>query len=88
VAAARRWQSERLPGAGRTNATLDGIALDAACRLDAAAERTLRAATLRLRLSARAHTRVRRVARTVADLAHAEVIRAEHVAQALQFRGD
>jgi magnesium chelatase family protein len=88
VAAARRRQADRLRGAARTNATLDGAALDAACVLDAGAERILRAATQRLRLSARAHTRVRRVARTVADLGASDVIRGEHVAEALQFRGE
>jgi magnesium chelatase family protein len=46
------------------------------------------AALVRLSLTARGHDRVLRVARTIADLAAAERIETEHVAEALHFRGD
>jgi magnesium chelatase family protein len=54
--------------------------------LDDAAKSLLRTAVNQLALSARAFHRVLKVARTLADLAKAEVITAAHVAEALQYR--
>ena len=56
------------------------------CVLDARSQRVLSAAASRLALTARAYDRVRKVARTLADLAGDERIAADHVAEALQFR--
>ena len=56
------------------------------CRLDAAGQGLLQAALTRLGLSARAHDRILKVARTIADLSGAEAVGAEHVAEAVQYR--
>ena len=56
------------------------------CALDARAARLLDAAIVRMSLSARGYDRVLKVARTIADLAGADGIDADHVAEALQFR--
>ena len=56
------------------------------CRLDAGGLRVLAAAVQRLGLTARGYDRVRKVARTIADLAGDADIHADHVAEALQFR--
>jgi len=56
------------------------------CRLDEAGERTLEMAVRRLSLSARAHDRILKVARTIADLAAEESVSAKHLAEAIQHR--
>ncbi|HET7746456.1 MAG TPA: ATP-binding protein, partial [Vicinamibacteria bacterium] len=70
-----------------TNADLGGAALRVIAAPDAAGERLLETAMTRLGLSGRGHGRVLRVARTLADLEGADRVRASHVAEALQFRG-
>jgi len=87
VAAARVRQRERF---ARTrvgcNARMSGRHLRRFCVLNDAAVALLRDALERLYLSARAHDRVLRVARTIADLDDAEQIRVTHVAEAIQYR--
>jgi magnesium chelatase family protein len=69
-----------------SNAGLTPSLLARHCRLDRAGLRLLHAAVQKLALSARGYDRVRKVARTIADLAGADDIAVEHVAEALQFR--
>lgn len=56
------------------------------CSLDLASTRLLDSAVTKMSLSARAYDRVRKVARTIADLASATTVTADHLAEALQFR--
>ena len=56
------------------------------CALDEAGERTLEMAVRRMGLSARAHDRILKVARTIADLGGVEGVLAKHVAEAVQYR--
>jgi magnesium chelatase family protein len=56
------------------------------CRIDTTSEQLLRLATEKLKLSVRAHDHVLKISRTIADLAGNEGIRAEHLAEAIQFR--
>ena len=80
---ARRVQLDR----GKVmNARLDGDALDTHCRLDDKCLVMLEAAVDKFNLSARAYQRVRRVARTIADLSGAETITPPHIAEALSLR--
>ncbi|MBZ5727788.1 MAG: ATP-binding protein [Acidobacteriia bacterium] len=56
------------------------------CALDDAGERTLEMAVRRMGLSARAHDRILKVARTIADLGQSPSVSAKHVAEAVQYR--
>jgi magnesium chelatase family protein len=83
VIAARARQAER----GRLNRELSRRELDA-MSWDGEARRLLGRAVERLGLTARGWDRVRRVARTQADLASSEEVGAHHVAEALSYRGE
>jgi magnesium chelatase family protein len=85
VVAARQRQVTR---DGRLNARLHGRRLRARTALDAAARRMFDTALTKLALTARGHDRVLRVARTIADLEGADGVEADHLAEALQFRGE
>jgi magnesium chelatase family protein len=84
VREARERQERRL-GPGRCNAEMTPAeARD--CALGEAAGALLAESYSRHRLSGRAHDRVLRLARTIADLAGAEVVERDQIAQALQLR--
>ena len=83
VAAARERQTERQ---SVPNFALAGRRLRKACALGADADALPSRAIDRMGLSGRAHDRVLRVARTVADLAGEAGIAAEHLAEALSYR--
>lgn len=85
VLAARGIQYAR-QGADVCNAALTPDRLADCCPLSDEARTMFQAAFERLGLTARAHDRVLRVARTIADLANSPVIEAEHLAEALQYR--
>jgi magnesium chelatase family protein len=87
VVEARTRQHERTGAQGvRTNAALTAQMMASHCRLDSSGLRVLAGAVQRLGLSARGYDRVRKVARTIADLAESQNIEADHIAEALQFR--
>ena len=71
---------------GYDNARMPSRMIRKLCALDDSGERTLEMAVRRMGLSARAHDRILKVARTVADLAGSEPVAAKHVAEAVQYR--
>ncbi len=88
IVAARvaRARDRALARQGTPNAQLPAAQLLACGRVAPAAFGLLRAASARLGLSARGFHRVLRIARTVADLAHADTVVEMHVAEAVQWR--
>jgi magnesium chelatase family protein len=78
----RRYQGEKI----YSNAQLSPRQIHKYCAIPAEAERLLESAMTRLGLSARAHDRILKVARTIADLDSAESISVTHISEAIQYR--
>ncbi|MFO7594092.1 MAG: YifB family Mg chelatase-like AAA ATPase [Pseudomonadota bacterium] len=79
----RQLQLERGAGA---NARLDNRGVKNYCRLDAGGAQLLEQATEKLGLSARAHQRILKLARTIADMAGSESIQTPHLSEAISYR--
>ena len=88
VVQARAIQKERLKDHTGlyTNAQMSSAMTKASCAISQPGQKLLQVAMDRLGLSARAHQRILKVARTIADLAHSENILEVHLAEAIQYR--
>ena len=87
VVAASETQVARFSGNHATcNADMSAREVVEFCKLTPRGKQVLEAAMRQLHLSARAYHRVLKVARTIADLDHADRIDTPHVAEALQYR--
>ena len=68
------------------NSRMGAKEIRAFCALDNQGQELLKTAITKLGLSARAYDRILKVSRTIADLAGADNIKAEHVSEAIQYR--
>lgn len=84
VLTVRRKQMQR---AGMCNSELEGDHMEASCQMSKSAWSLLDRAMDRFVMSARAHRRIRRVARTIADLAGEDLISAAHLGESIALRG-
>jgi len=87
VEAARQIQQKRFQGTKlMCNTEMTPIEVKEFCRVDPPSQSLLRTAMKQLHLTARAFHRVLKLARTIADLDGADIIKANHLAEALQYR--
>jgi magnesium chelatase family protein len=87
VIAARSLQRERFSGSRLAcNAEMTPTEVREFCQVEESAQSLLKAAMKQLYLSARAFHRILKLARTIADLENADIIKAHHLAEAIQYR--
>lgn len=90
VTRARRFALERMSDVGERkiwcNAQLDAALIRKYCVMEPAASAILKAAYERMGMSARGYDRIMRVARTIADMDASDTIKANHIAEAIQYR--
>lgn len=84
---ARTIQTERLKNTKfSNNSEIEGTCLTDFCNMDGKASELLRSGVEKLSLSMRGHSKVLKVARTIADLDQSDIIRKDHVAESLSYR--
>jgi magnesium chelatase family protein len=87
VTLARGRQRERIKATStRQNADMSHRQIREHCRLDEAGNQLLRGTMTELGLSARAHDKVLRMARTIAELDDSEYISSTHLSEAVNYR--
>ena len=87
IEAARQTQQQRFQGTKLTcNAEMTPIEVKEFCKIEPPAQSLLRTAMKQLHLTARAFHRLLKLSRTIADLDGADVIKTNHLAEALQYR--
>ncbi|HOQ03947.1 MAG TPA: YifB family Mg chelatase-like AAA ATPase [Anaerohalosphaeraceae bacterium] len=86
VQQARQIQRQRFGHPFMTNAAMGHKQVEQFCTLDSTSEMMLRQAMTEFALSARAHDKICKVARTIADLEGAETIQPAHIAEAIGYR--
>jgi magnesium chelatase family protein len=87
VIRARERQLERFQGEKIfCNAQMSSRQIRKYCDISPESERMLESAMNRLGLSARAHDRILKVSRTIADMEGAENVSSDHVSEAIQYR--
>jgi magnesium chelatase family protein len=87
VTTSRKRQQERFKGT-KLNSNADMSAADVReyCQVEESAQSLLKAAMKQLNLSARAFHRILKLARTIADHENSDIIKAPHLAEAIQYR--
>jgi len=85
---ARNLQQNRFSGIKGVycNAQLTDQLMDKYCDIDEKGNEILKSAVNNLKLSARSYNRIRKVSRTIADMEQSKKIKAQHVAEAIQYR--
>lgn len=88
VMAAREIQKQRYSDLAHVynNAQLPPKLIEEYCQIDAAGKAIVKKAMEHLGLSARSYARILKVARTIADIEHSEVISSSHLTEAIQYR--
>ena len=87
VKRARQIQLERYKGMKiYSNAQLSAAAIEEFCPLDSACRELMRSVFEKLGLSARAHSRILKVARTIADMNESKDINVSHISEAIRYR--
>jgi len=87
VKAARDIEQKRFEGTKLTcNAEMSPAEVREFCQVEESAQSLLKAAMKQLYLSARAFHRILKLGRTIADLENADIIKAHHLAEAIQYR--
>ena len=81
-----RARNIQLSRSGVKNSSLQEHLIQQHCKLSKESTNLLRIASEKINLSARAYSKVKKIARTIADLDNSKMIKSSHIAEAIQYR--